>query len=135
MSFKRNRLYGFILIICAIGYVWLLLHLFTDSLITKHGVCLFKHVTGLPCPSCGSTSSLIAILHGEFSDAFLLNPLGFVMLLVMVILPIWILFDLIIQKRSFLKVYQEMEIRFRRPIIYIPSILIILAIWIFNIFK
>jgi len=135
MTIKHKRFYGFILIVCIIGYVWLLFHLFADYQKIGYGVCLFKYVTGIPCPSCGSTTSVIAILHGKFLTALSLNPLGFVILVIMVVLPVWIVFDLITKKDSFIKAYQWMELLFRHPIIYIPFILIILIIWIFNILK
>jgi len=133
MVVKYKRLYIFVLIACMTGYIWLLFHLFADYQKRGYNVCLFKYVTGIPCPSCGSTASVIAILHGKFLMALSLNPLGFVIFSIMVVSPIWIIFDLITKKDSFAKVYQWMESFFRRPIIYIPIILIILIIWIFNI--
>jgi hypothetical protein len=37
--------------------------------------CLFRSLTGLSCPGCGSTRALHQLLHGHFADAFMLNPL------------------------------------------------------------
>jgi Protein of unknown function (DUF2752) len=31
--------------------------------------CLFKAATGIPCPGCGVTRSIVALLHGDFSHA------------------------------------------------------------------
>jgi hypothetical protein len=39
--------------------------------------CTWHDVTGLPCPSCGATRSVTALLAGKWSAAFLLNPLVF----------------------------------------------------------
>jgi phosphatidylserine synthase len=36
--------------------------------------CPFKHLSGLPCPTCGSTRAVMALLEGEWSDALWLNP-------------------------------------------------------------
>ena len=44
---------------------------------TGPSVCLFRNVTGLPCPFCGSTRSVGHILQGEFSHALYSNPLGY----------------------------------------------------------
>ena len=44
---------------------------------TGPSVCLFRNVTGLPCPFCGSTRSVGHILQGEFSAALFSNPLGY----------------------------------------------------------
>jgi hypothetical protein len=37
--------------------------------------CVFRHLTGLQCPGCGSTRALHQLLHGHFVTAFTLNPL------------------------------------------------------------
>ena len=37
--------------------------------------CLFRALTGLTCPGCGSTRAMHQILHGHFVAAFTLNPL------------------------------------------------------------
>lgn len=37
--------------------------------------CLFRSLTGLYCPGCGSLRGLHQLLHGNFSAAFGLNPL------------------------------------------------------------
>ena len=37
--------------------------------------CLFRALTGLTCPGCGSTRAMHQIVHGHFAAAFMLNPL------------------------------------------------------------
>ena len=44
---------------------------------TGPSLCLFRNITGLPCPFCGSTRSVGHILQGEFSAALYSNPLGY----------------------------------------------------------
>lgn len=34
-----------------------------------HGVCLWRTVTGVPCPSCGFTHAFIALGHGRVAEA------------------------------------------------------------------
>lgn len=36
--------------------------------------CLFLKFTGIPCPGCGGQRSILHILHGEFTEAFLMYP-------------------------------------------------------------
>ena len=36
--------------------------------------CMLKTLTGYDCPSCGIQRALHALLNGEFSEAFWLNP-------------------------------------------------------------
>jgi hypothetical protein len=38
-------------------------------------VCLFRLLTGLTCPGCGSTRAMHQLLHGHVLAAFMLNPL------------------------------------------------------------
>ena len=37
--------------------------------------CMFRTLTGLACPGCGSTRALHQLLHGHVGSAFALNPL------------------------------------------------------------
>lgn len=37
--------------------------------------CLFRRLTGLECPGCGSQRALHALLHGRVADAAAFNPL------------------------------------------------------------
>ena len=41
-----------------------------------HGECGFKYLLGAPCPGCGMTRSLLALLHGGFGESWRLHPLG-----------------------------------------------------------
>jgi len=40
--------------------------------------CLFRLLTGLQCPGCGTTRALHHLLHGDVAGAFSLNPMLFV---------------------------------------------------------
>jgi hypothetical protein len=51
------------------------LYLFEPGKTGFFPVCLFRLVTGLQCPGCGSTRAAHQILHGHFITAFELNPL------------------------------------------------------------
>ena len=54
--------------------------------------CAFHHYTGLNCPGCGMTRATYAALHGRIGAAFRFNPVGMVLLpLVMVGIGIEIL--------------------------------------------
>lgn len=45
-------------------------------------LCLFRAVTGLPCPGCGMGHALIAAFRGNWAASFRLHPLGVPFLLV-----------------------------------------------------
>lgn len=40
-------------------------------------LCHIKRVTGVPCPTCGTTRGVLAALEGRPLDAWLWNPLVF----------------------------------------------------------
>lgn len=100
------------------------------------GLCLFKQVTGVACPSCGTTRSVLLLLEGQLQEGLLLNPLGLLALALLIIIPVWIVYDLALQKRSLLHVYTlaERKIQQHRSI-YIPLITIIVLNWVWNIAK
>jgi hypothetical protein len=39
-------------------------------------VCGFKHLTGLPCPTCGLTRALCFALHGDWAQSLAYHPAG-----------------------------------------------------------
>jgi hypothetical protein len=41
-------------------------------------LCAFRVATGAPCPGCGGTRAILAMLRGDFAGAVRLNPLVFV---------------------------------------------------------
>lgn len=47
-------------------------------------ICSFKNITGLPCPGCGLTRSVINISHLNFFRAFRLNPMGYFIYLILI---------------------------------------------------
>jgi hypothetical protein len=55
--------------------------------------CPFRTLTGVACPSCGTTRAFEALAHGDLSTAFSLNPLAVTGLLAFVtgglLAPIW----------------------------------------------
>jgi hypothetical protein len=38
--------------------------------------CTFHRLTGVPCPTCGTTRTALAILSGDVAGAVLINPLA-----------------------------------------------------------
>ena len=38
--------------------------------------CIFRSLTGIPCPTCGTTRAATAFLSGDLSGAFIANPLA-----------------------------------------------------------
>lgn len=131
----KNKTYTFIFIACLIGYIWLFLNSFLWDTGKTVNVCLFNHITHLPCPSCGSTTAVMQILKGNFYEALSANPLGYIIFAVMLIAPLWILFDRLSKNDSFYRFYHKLETALRKRTVYLSFIFFILGIWIWNITK
>jgi hypothetical protein len=133
---SNNRLYWILLILSMAGYAWIGYHFFTAEHDTSITVCLFKNITGIPCPSCGITRALLLLMDGEIRGAVLTNPLGLFAAMALLIIPFWILADLLIQKntleRSFL--WTEKRIKTKKAV-YIPLAALALLNWGWNILK
>jgi len=119
------------------GYLWLGWSALEDA----HGQsfvtpCLFKEVTHLPCPSCGTTRSMLALLRGDVVGAIHENPLGILLALALAVIPGWILIDAIRRRDSFYRAYIFSEkILAQNAWVYIPCLIAILVNWIWNIVK
>ena len=132
----RNKLYAILAAACAAGYTWLLLTYYRNiSNESDFGVCLFKQVTGIPCPSCGSTRSVLALLKGDFAGALFWNPFGILIMLILIISPVWMIYDIVLRKESLYNFYIRSEQFFKRKWIAIPAIILVLLNWIWNIYK
>jgi hypothetical protein len=59
------------------------------SLVTSGpSFCPFKLMTGLPCPGCGMTRSVVALLHGDVPASAFFHPLGVPFVLAMLALAV-----------------------------------------------
>ena len=97
--------------------------------------CLFKAITGLPCPSCGATHSVLAFINGDYTGALYWNPIGPILLLIMFVTPFWLLFDVLKKKDSFFNFYNLFEAFLKRKPVMITGIALVLINWVWNIYK
>jgi hypothetical protein len=77
----------------------------------------------------------MAILHGNFHGALYLNPLGFLIFVIMLVTPFWITVDMLLKRSTFFHFYQRIEILLKRKWITIPAVLLVLINWVWNIKK
>ena len=134
---SRNRLYTIVLLACMGGSIWLWIQN-SQNVLTRAGetgTCLIKTITGVQCPSCGTTRSVFELLDGHLINSLQWNPMGIIVLLIMVSSPIWILIDLLFKKESFLRFYGRAENHLKSKWIAIPAIGLVIINWIWNICK
>lgn len=131
---NRNKLYIFLLIVIALGYLWLF---FSNVTVFKEKQlgCLFKKITTYPCPSCGTTRSVQLVFEGEFFSSLLLNPFGILVAIIMLVVPIWISVDYIKKSSSFFKFYKTSELFISKKPIAILLFLLVILNWYWNIKK
>ncbi len=85
---------------------------------TIHFDCIFKEVTGLPCPSCGYSTAIISVFQKDLQHAFLHNP-GWI---------IWIAFQLILVFIGMKSLIMGKQAVLGNGLLYLLIILIVL-IW------
>lgn len=135
MTISRNKLYILLGIALIAGYAWLFLETSNSSGKATPDICIFKNLTGFPCPSCGSTRSVVSLFHGDPMAAININPLGIPVFLIMLFTPAWLLFDFFFRKQSFYTFYCRSEVFIRKPPVAVTLILLVMANWVWNISK
>ncbi len=128
LNYKHKYL---IIMVCIVTlYVYVIIK-GLPSATTTGTVCIFKNITTIPCPGCGTTRGVRYLLHGYFERAFMLNPLSYFTVLISIILPFWMLRDVIRQSPSLLEVLKK---KMSNYVIFL-IIIITIANWIWNIYK
>ncbi|WP_432711836.1 DUF2752 domain-containing protein [Pedobacter sp.] len=122
-------------IACITGYIWLYTCLSYTNADKQIEVCLIKHFTSIPCPSCGSTRSIIALINGNFVQSLKLNPMGIIVAIIMLLLPMWIILDLLFKRKTLFDFYQKIETYLKYPQYAMPLIILVMLNWIWNIIK
>jgi len=62
-------------------------------------ICLFRHLTGLPCPGCGLGRSFVALTHGELGAALAHHALGPLFYAVCAVLLVRSLAEAVLRRR------------------------------------
>jgi hypothetical protein len=134
---SRKTLYTLLGSLLWAGYAWLAWNAAGGA---GHGAvpagCMFKAVTHVPCPSCGTTRAILLLLHGDLSDSLLLNPFGAVLFLALVAAPVWLLADMLRNGDSLHRFYMAAErVLMRKAWISVPLVSLVIANWLWNISK
>lgn len=121
-----------ILIACLIGYLWIGFQQTSDTTISG---CYMQWLYHFPCPTCGITRSIIAVLEGNLKLAIYENPLGILAVLSLLLFPIWIIFDFLFEINTFETSVNKClkSLRYPKYLILFSSVFIIT--WTWNIYK
>lgn len=89
--------------------------------------CVFKGLTGVPCPTCGSTRSIVRLSHGDLAASLLMNPLMSMTLIAALVVFAYSLITLITDVPRIGVSFSEQE----KDMIRTLSVLLILANWLY----
>jgi hypothetical protein len=134
MRVGKIRLYRIILFYCILGYLWITLSFFLHTN-NHYSFCVIKRLIGYACPGCGTTRSMLALFSGDISKAFYFNPLGVFFGLALILFPLWMLYDFILKKESFLICYQWFESKLKKHISIFFILVLMILNWMWNIQK
>lgn len=132
---SRRTLYILLAALSLSGYLWIGWNEFSPSARIPE-VCIFKAVTHLPCPSCGTTRSVQLLLQGNVTGSVSENPLGIVIAFALLIIPLWLLVDCATRRETLYRWYMRGEVILKQKLwISIPLIAVVVINWAWNIVK
>ncbi|MCX6280838.1 MAG: DUF2752 domain-containing protein [Bacteroidetes bacterium] len=126
----RRNLYFLALFLGLAGQIWIVYsYKKLERQEEAFNTCIFNRVTGLPCPSCGTIHSIVSIIHGNFRQALMENPLGYLGFLIVLIIPYWILADLALGRESFYRFFLLTDRLLKIPWVLISFLSLIFLLW------
>ena len=131
-----RKFYLFNISLFSLSTVWIAWNLFNVGQ-AKSGfqICILKNTLDIACPSCGTTRSVLHLVHGNLLAAFFTNPIGIIVAAALFIFPFWFLYDFSFTKKTmwvtYVKVIQQLE---NRKLSFFLLVLVLLN-WFWNIQK
>lgn len=65
----KTRKVMWLILILVVGYFIVM------KAMSMNTVCVFKNLTGIPCPGCGMTRAFLELCRGNFMDSLIFHPL------------------------------------------------------------
>ena len=96
-----------------------------------HTRCLFRTVTGIPCPGCGLSRATEALFHGDLLASLWYNPLGIVLDVALAVYVIWYTVD-IIRGKDTVNALLKRRMSYK---VWLPVVILVACNWAFNIYK
>lgn len=127
-QFRGERQRSFIL--CGVSFSLIFLSSLLPSPPLPFDTCIFKVVTGLPCPSCGMTHSFICLGHFRVKEAFFYNMMGPLVYFSVIIIFLISLYGLFSKKPLFSIVWERLKKRILMAVLFLAFLS-----WIWNIYK
>lgn len=128
----RRAFYLLATTLCVLGFVWLV-----QACVQPGGgsPCLFRWLTGLPCPSCGATRALRLLCEGDVRQALWVNPLGLVLAVGLGVIPVWLAADALRRCDTLFRCYLRVEAALHRRTVFAAFVFVMAANWMWNLYK
>lgn len=134
MKTLTHRFYLFYAGFLAIAAAWAIAQYF-HWLPNVFSLCLFKSITGLACPGCGTTRAGLAMLDGNILAALETNPIGIITIVVLTASAILFAYDVFTQGKILLTTAQKTERALKKPGVFISVMTLVLMNWSWSIAK
>jgi len=95
------------------------------------GFCMFRSITGIPCPGCGMGKASILISQGVFYNAFIMHPLSIPFAIAALAAITWLIYDLIRKKETLLPLLSQ---KMKWPY-FLVLLAVIVGVWGWNIVR
>lgn len=113
-------LYGGIAVICLLAFHYLpVRQLFPP--------CAFKYMTGIPCPTCGTTRAVMLLVQGDIAGSLFMNPMLSIVLLGVVL---WFVFSLVAWVMNLKQPSLSLSTR-EKDVVRLFAVLLFLANWVY----
>jgi Protein of unknown function (DUF2752) len=116
------------------GMVWAAVNLISAG--NTPTVCLLKNVTGIPCPTCGITDSVVHLLNGNVNAAFASNALGIPFAIMLLALSVTASVKLFIKNHTVLQLISSYEKWINNHLAFVVfGVLLVLVNWLWILFR
>ena len=114
---------------CLGGWLWVIKSMTLPGLCAWRG-CLFKTLLHIPCPSCGTTRGVMAILRGDPAGALTFNPLSLTAFIALSLLPLWLLADLLTRRTTLHRFASRVNTLLKRRRVFATIICLLAINWL-----
>jgi hypothetical protein len=126
---SRQRMVAVIVCLAVVGFfgIFALAGHYNIDMGRWLGHCGFKQRYGLPCPTCGMTTALLAFAQGKIFEAFYIQPAGALLCCVLVVIALLAFLTAVfgVYFRFLERFFSEVKVRY----IILALIVIIAAGW------
>lgn len=128
MAGRRKNILILVFILGGYTTYFLINMLFSTDI---HSYCVFKNVTGIPCPGCGMGRGTLELFKGNINQAFVHHPLSIPFNLAMLVSLFFVGKDIKKNESKFLNFLRKKPSGSN----FLWIIILLVALWVWNIYR